>query len=175
MSKNEILGLPELKSIRKYNLTCILNACKVKSFKGLGLSAVLACVINLKELFRMANHASALKAHRQNLKHRSTNRSNRSSLRTCLKQFNDRLEAGKSEEAKNSLSELVCRNRQIAAEEGDQQECGSPAKIPPYQTIECSAGRIRPELRRNGTGSQNSQGFFRGFWLLNQSAWISPT
>jgi len=54
----------------------------------------------------MANHASALKAHRQNLKHRATNRSNRSSLRTCLKQFNDRLESGKSEEAKNSLSEL---------------------------------------------------------------------
>ena len=54
----------------------------------------------------MANHASALKAHRQNLKHRATNRSNRSSLRTCLKQFNDRLEAGKTEEAKNSLSEL---------------------------------------------------------------------
>jgi small subunit ribosomal protein S20 len=54
----------------------------------------------------MANHASALKAHRQNLKHRTTNRSNRSSLRTYLKQFNDRLEAGKMEEAKNSLAEL---------------------------------------------------------------------
>jgi len=54
----------------------------------------------------MANHASALKAHRQNLKHRSINRSNRSSLRTYLKQFNDRLEAGKSDEAKNSLAEL---------------------------------------------------------------------
>ena len=54
----------------------------------------------------MANHASALKAHRQNLKHRATNRSNRSSLRTSLKQFNDQLESGKSEEAKNSLSEL---------------------------------------------------------------------
>ena len=54
----------------------------------------------------MANHASALKAHRQNLKHRSTNRSNRSSLRTFLKQFNDRLETGKTEEAKNSLAEL---------------------------------------------------------------------
>jgi small subunit ribosomal protein S20 len=54
----------------------------------------------------MANHASALKAHRQNLKHRSTNRSNRSSLRTGLKQFNDRLEGGKTEEAKNSLSDL---------------------------------------------------------------------
>jgi len=54
----------------------------------------------------MANHASALKAHRQNLKHRSRNRSNRSNLRTTLKQFNEQLEAGKSEEAKGSLSEL---------------------------------------------------------------------
>lgn len=54
----------------------------------------------------MANHASALKAHRQNLKHRSRNRSNRSSLRTYLKQFNDRLESGKADEAKNSLTEL---------------------------------------------------------------------
>jgi len=54
----------------------------------------------------MANHASALKAHRQNVKHRARNRSNRSSLRTYLKQFNDRLESGKTEEAKNSLAEL---------------------------------------------------------------------
>ena len=54
----------------------------------------------------MANHASALKAHRQNLKHRSANRSNRSTLRTSLKQFNDRLEGGKAEEAKSSLSDL---------------------------------------------------------------------
>ena len=54
----------------------------------------------------MANHASALKAHRQNLKHRIRNRGNRSSLRTSLKQFRDRLEAGKTEEAKNVLAEL---------------------------------------------------------------------
>lgn len=54
----------------------------------------------------MANHASALKAHRQNLKHRSRNRSNRSNLRTSLKQFNDQLDAGKTEDAKQSLSEL---------------------------------------------------------------------
>ena len=54
----------------------------------------------------MANHASALKAHRQNVTHRSRNRSNRSSLRTCLKQFNDQLDEGKSQEAKSSLSAL---------------------------------------------------------------------
>ena len=54
----------------------------------------------------MANHPSALKAQRQNLKHRSINRSNRASLRTLLKQFDDRLEAGQTEEAKNSLPEV---------------------------------------------------------------------
>ena len=54
----------------------------------------------------MANHASALKAHRQNLKHSSINRGNRSSLRTLLKKFDDRLKAGQAEEAKNSLPEV---------------------------------------------------------------------
>jgi small subunit ribosomal protein S20 len=54
----------------------------------------------------MANHASALKAERQNIKHRSINRSNRSNLRTILKKFNDRLQAGKAEEAKSSLPEV---------------------------------------------------------------------
>jgi small subunit ribosomal protein S20 len=54
----------------------------------------------------MANHASALKANRQNIKHRNNNRSNRSTLRTTLKQFKDRLETGKADEAKNSLAEL---------------------------------------------------------------------
>jgi len=54
----------------------------------------------------MANHASALKAHRQNLKHKERNRSDRGSLRTALKQFADTVEAGKTEEAKKSLSGL---------------------------------------------------------------------
>lgn len=54
----------------------------------------------------MANHASALKAHRQSLKHKAKNRSNRSTLRTSLKQFGDQLESEKTEEAKNSLAEL---------------------------------------------------------------------
>ena len=54
----------------------------------------------------MANHASALKADRQNKKRKIANRSNRSSLRTFLKTFNDQLKSGKSEEAKNSLSVL---------------------------------------------------------------------
>ncbi len=54
----------------------------------------------------MANHASALKAHRQNLKHRANNRSNRSALRKSLKQFNDRLESEKLEESKETLAAL---------------------------------------------------------------------
>jgi small subunit ribosomal protein S20 len=53
----------------------------------------------------MANHASALKAHRQSLKHRAHNRSNRSNLRSTLKEFGDQLDS-KPEEAKNSLAEI---------------------------------------------------------------------
>jgi small subunit ribosomal protein S20 len=52
----------------------------------------------------MANHASALKAHRQSLKHRANNRSNRSNLRSALKEFSDQLDS-KPEEVKN-LAEI---------------------------------------------------------------------
>jgi small subunit ribosomal protein S20 len=54
----------------------------------------------------MANHASALKAHRQNVKHRSRNRSNKSALRTTLRQFNEGLEEAKADDAKKTLSAL---------------------------------------------------------------------
>ena len=66
----------------------------------------------------MAHHPSALKAHRQSLKHRSRNRSNRSRLRTFLKRFEDRLNSGKTEEVRQSLSEiysLIDRTRQKKA------------------------------------------------------------
>ena len=54
----------------------------------------------------MANHASALKAHRQSVRHRTRNRSNRSELRTAIKRFQELLEDGKTEEAKNSVGSL---------------------------------------------------------------------
>ena len=57
----------------------------------------------------MANHESALKAHRQSLKHRAVNRGNRSALRTALKRFNEKLDSGKPEvleTAKSGLSGL---------------------------------------------------------------------
>ena len=54
----------------------------------------------------MANHESALKAHRQSLKRRSRNRSSRSKLHTFLKHFDEQIEAGKAEEAAVSLSTL---------------------------------------------------------------------
>jgi small subunit ribosomal protein S20 len=54
----------------------------------------------------MANHASALKADRQNQKRRNMNRSNRSSLRTFLRSFNETLKSGKTEEAQKTLSDL---------------------------------------------------------------------
>jgi small subunit ribosomal protein S20 len=59
-----------------------------------------------EEFCSMANHESALKAHRQSLKHRSRNRSTRSTLKTSLKLFNERLEKGNTEEVKHSLSSI---------------------------------------------------------------------
>jgi small subunit ribosomal protein S20 len=54
----------------------------------------------------MANHASALKAHRQNLKRRERNKSNRSFLRSTLKDFSAKLQQGKAQEIKDSLPKL---------------------------------------------------------------------
>jgi len=54
----------------------------------------------------MANHASALKAHRQSLRRRLRNRSNRSRLRTALNRFLELLKTGKVAEARQSLSSL---------------------------------------------------------------------
>ncbi|MBZ5496797.1 MAG: 30S ribosomal protein S20 [Acidobacteriia bacterium] len=54
----------------------------------------------------MANHASALKAHRQSIRRKNRNRSNRSAFRTSLKTFSEKLTAGKIEDAKASLPQL---------------------------------------------------------------------
>ncbi len=54
----------------------------------------------------MANHASALKAHRQSLRRKDRNASSRSSLRTALKKFSQLLKAGENEEAKKSIAHL---------------------------------------------------------------------
>jgi small subunit ribosomal protein S20 len=51
----------------------------------------------------VANHASALKAHRQNVKRRQRNRVHRSRLRSSLKAIHKALAAGNVEEVKQSL------------------------------------------------------------------------
>ena len=59
----------------------------------------------------MATHASALKAHRQNLVHRERNRRYRTQLRTTLKQIrafiDDPKSAAKGKDAKKHLSQAV--------------------------------------------------------------------
>jgi small subunit ribosomal protein S20 len=55
----------------------------------------------------VANHASALKAHRQNVVNRERNRQLRSRLRSALKSLRTSLVAGKADEAKGSLSQTV--------------------------------------------------------------------
>ena len=54
----------------------------------------------------MANHASAIKAHRQSLKRRARNKSNATKLRTGLKKFAVLVRAGKVEVAKSSVPAL---------------------------------------------------------------------
>jgi small subunit ribosomal protein S20 len=55
----------------------------------------------------VANHASALKAHRQNLVHRERNRQLRSRLRTALKGMRAGLSSGNAAQTKDSLNETV--------------------------------------------------------------------
>ena len=55
----------------------------------------------------MANHESAVKAHRQSLVNRERNRQYRSRLRTALKNVRAALAGGKTAEVKSSLGETV--------------------------------------------------------------------
>ena len=55
----------------------------------------------------MANHKSALKAHRQNEKNRERNRQARSKLRTSLKSMRSALQSGRSDDAKAALGQTV--------------------------------------------------------------------
>jgi small subunit ribosomal protein S20 len=54
----------------------------------------------------MANHASALKAHRQSITRKSRNRSNRSAFRTALKDFTDVLKSKNVADAKTDLPKI---------------------------------------------------------------------
>ncbi len=54
----------------------------------------------------MANHASALKAHRQSIRRKNRNRSNRSELRTALKSFSEKLTGDKLADATAALPQL---------------------------------------------------------------------
>jgi small subunit ribosomal protein S20 len=55
----------------------------------------------------VANHASALKAHRQNVVHRERNRRYRSQLRSALKNMRAGLSGGDAATVKSALGETV--------------------------------------------------------------------
>ena len=55
----------------------------------------------------MANHKSAIKAHRQNLKHRERNRQERTRLRTALKSIRASIDAGDTNSAQGVLRDTV--------------------------------------------------------------------
>ena len=54
----------------------------------------------------MANHPSALKAHRQSLTRRRRNKSNRSHLRTALKKFSEQIKTTKADDSRASVNDL---------------------------------------------------------------------
>ena len=55
----------------------------------------------------MATHASALKAHRQSLKHREHNRQFRSQLRTALKSIRTAIDGNDLAAAKGALKQTI--------------------------------------------------------------------
>ena len=55
----------------------------------------------------VASHASALKAHRQSLKHREHNRQFRSRLRTALKNIRSAIDGNDKAAAKDALRQVV--------------------------------------------------------------------
>lgn len=55
----------------------------------------------------MANHASAIKRHRQSEKRRARNASVKSTLRTAVKKVKDSLAGGKTDEIKTNLQKAI--------------------------------------------------------------------
>ena len=55
----------------------------------------------------MANHASAIKRHKQSEKRRARNASVKSTLRTAVKKVRDSIETGKADEAKTTLQKAI--------------------------------------------------------------------
>ena len=55
----------------------------------------------------MANHKSAIKRHRQDLRRRAENRMHRGRLRTAIKGCRQAIEAGDAEKAKNLLTRTL--------------------------------------------------------------------
>ena len=55
----------------------------------------------------MANHPSALKAHRQSLARKRRNKSNRSHLRTALKKFSEQIKTGKTDDGRSLLTPCI--------------------------------------------------------------------
>jgi len=55
----------------------------------------------------LANHASAIKRHKQSEKRRARNASVKSTLRTAVKKVRDSIETGKADEAKTTLQKAI--------------------------------------------------------------------
>ena len=63
----------------------------------------------------MASHASALKAHRQNVVHRDRNRAMRSRLRGALRSIRTAIDAGEPAQVKDALRDTISLVDKMAA------------------------------------------------------------
>jgi small subunit ribosomal protein S20 len=90
----------------------------------------------------MANHASALKANRQNEKRKAANRSNRSQLRSGLRKFESLLEENKRDQAREALPDLYAlvdravRKKALSRNAGDRQKSRLTRRLNQIHTAE---------------------------------------
>ncbi len=78
----------------------------------------------------MASHASALKAHRQNIVQRDRNRQMRTRLRGALRDIRAAIDAGDPAQVKDALRNTISLVDKMAVQEGHPPERRGPLQVP---------------------------------------------
>ena len=94
----------------------------------------------------MANHPSALKAHRQSLTRKRRNKSNRSQLRTALKKFSEQAKTGKTDDGCGLHRLAVLDRRQGSEERGIEQERRGTTKVASHAPSEPGCDRSQKSI-----------------------------
>jgi len=88
----------------------------------------------------MANHASALKAHRQSIRRRTRNRSNKSALRTVLKSFIERTQTEKPADLKDEVAGLYSEVDKAAKKKAMSKNAAARQKSRLTKRMNAAAG-----------------------------------